>query len=113
MISLSPSIFGLLLALLLGLAALLLYRLVQRQDNELDWTDLVATRGKLNAYKCGYWIGAFIGAWVVVKLTLTNHLDAGVFGAWLGFLAGVAVVSGMTGKDRPKHGVDDPDGGKP
>lgn len=110
MISLSPSIFGLLLALLIALLIILLYRLVERDDNELNWIDLVSTRGVLNAYKCGYLMGAFVGAWVVVKSTLTNHLDAGVFGAWLGFLAGVTVFTGMAGKDRPK--VDDPDGGK-
>jgi hypothetical protein len=112
MISLSPSVFWLLLVLLFTLAGILLYRLIQRDDNRLEWADLVATHGALNAYKIGYWIGAWLGAWVVVKQTMTNHLDPSVFAAWLTFLAGVAVFSGMAGKDRPKHGVDDPDGGK-
>jgi len=97
--------FAALLALLLVFAVVLLYRLVE-QDNPLQWVDLVATHGVLNAYKIGYWIGSGIGAWVVVKQTLTNHLDPSVFAAWLAFIGGVTAFTSMAGRDRPTPGVD-------
>jgi predicted CDP-diglyceride synthetase/phosphatidate cytidylyltransferase len=109
MLSLPHTLAFALLALLFGFIGVLFYRLVQRPDNELDWTELVASHGKLNHTKVGYWIGALGGLWVIVTLTLTNHFDATAFIGWLGFLGGVMVLSGMAGKDRPK--VDDPDGG--
>lgn len=109
MVDLSTAAYAIGLALLLAFAGVLLYRLLERKDNKLEWVDLIASSGKLNAYKIGYWIGAGIGGWVVVKQTLSNSLDAGVFGVWLGFLAGISVANSYMSRRQKSHKVDDPD----
>lgn len=83
--------------LALGACALafLLYRLVNCTDS-LEWYDLVATNKKLNAYKIGYWIGAILGSWVIVKLTYLGNLGEGIFGLYLCFIGGVNVANSLT-----------------
>lgn len=78
--------------LLLVLGGLLLWRLVNKQGNTLEWEDLVSTNGMLNAYKIGYWIGVGIGGWVVVEQTHMGKLDTGVFVGYLAYLGGVPVT---------------------
>lgn len=70
-------------------AGFLLWRLVQRQTNRLRWEDLVATKGVLNAYKLGYWIGVGFSSWVIVQQTYTGKIDAAMLTVYLGFLGGV------------------------
>ena len=97
--------------LLLMLGAFLLWRLV-RSTETLQWTDLVATNGILNAYKIGYWIGTGIGSWAVIKTTYMGDLDAGVFAGYLAYLGGVPVgMSAIRGRNRDarRRDVDDPD----
>lgn len=91
----------------------LLYRLIACPTNELEWTDLVSTRGRLNSYKLGWWVGVFIGAWVVIKQTYMGSLDTGIFLSYLGFLGGVGVANsaiGAKGKTDQSRKVDNPDG---
>lgn len=72
--------------------AYLLYRLITCTDS-LEWADLVATNGKFNAYKLGYWIGSIIGGWVVVKASIIGNLSGEIFAGYLAFLGGVNVLN--------------------
>jgi hypothetical protein len=110
MIELSNISFLIILGLLAVLAGVLFYKLMAR-PNELIWEDLVATNGRLNAYKCGYLVGLVISSWAVIKTTYMGDLDAGVFGVYLAFLGGVPVAAGAIGsrKDSRRRDVDDPD----
>lgn len=109
--SIEPLLFLILFALALSLAVFLLYKLVTNQTNQLEWDDLVATNKRLNAYKCGYWIGIGIGSWAVIKTTYLGELDPLVFAAYLTFCGGVPVAAGAIGsrKDARRRDIDDPD----
>ena len=98
--TIAPELFLVLFGLALALGAFLLYRLIASEHNELEWADLVATNGKLNAYKIGYWVGVFIGAWAVIKTTYMGDLDALVFAGYLTFLGGVPVGMSAIGRSR-------------
>lgn len=98
---------GVFLLFLLAMALLLvwlLHKLIQCR-NELEWADLIATRGKLNSYKVGFWIGAVVGTWVVIKQTYMGDLDGAVFGIYMGFLTGAPVAMAAIGtrRDRPRR----------
>lgn len=105
---LNDGVFLIVLAAVLIALSFLLYRLVSCPTNQLEWTDLIATNGFLNAYKIGYWIGVGLGAWVIVKQTYMSNLDAGIFIGYLGFLAGVTVGNAAV-RARAKSRVDNPD----
>lgn len=93
---LNDGVFLAILAVLVLALIWALHRLVACR-NTLDWTDLVATRGALNAYKIGYLVGVLLGAWVIVKQTYMQTLDAATFATYLAFLAGVSVANSAVG----------------
>lgn len=93
---LNDGVFLAILAAIVLLLIYLLHRLISCR-NTLDWADLIATRGSVNAYKCGYLVGVLLGAWVVVKQTYLQTLDAATFATYLAFLAGVSVASSAVG----------------
>jgi hypothetical protein len=98
------------LGIALLVLAYLLYRLISCR-NDLEWTDLVATRGRLNSYKIGFWIGAVVGSWVVIKQTYMGQLDAAVFGLYMGFLVGAPVAMaavGTRGSTKPRDDATKP-----
>lgn len=91
---------GVFLLILLGVVLLLgwlLYRLISCKTNELEWSDLVATRGKLNSYKLSFWVGVVVGTWVVIKQVYMAQLDATIFGIYMGFLTGAPVAMAAIG----------------
>jgi biotin transporter BioY len=77
----------------------LLHKIVNRETNNLQWEDLVATHGILNAYKIGYWVGVILGGFINVWIVyVAAKPDSGYFMAYLAFLGGVPVVSGAIGR---------------
>lgn len=106
---LNDGVFLLILLVVLIVSGYLLHRLVACTANRLEWQDLIATRGSLNSYKLGYWVGVFLGAWVIVKQTYMGSLDAGIFGVYMGFIAGANVAMAAVGSKGSRK-VDNPDG---
>lgn len=108
---------GAFLLILLALVIVLgwmLYRLIACNTNELEWSDLVATRGKLNSYKIGFWIGAIVGTWVVIQQTYKGGPDIGIFGIYMAFLTGAPVAMAAIGRtgaapQSQSRKVDNPD----
>lgn len=109
---LNDGIFLAILGITLLILGYLLYRLIECK-NDLEWADLIATRGKLNSYKVGFWIGAMVGSWVIIKQTYMGQLDGAVFGIYMGFLTGAPVAMaaiGRTSAPQPQsRKVDNPD----
>jgi hypothetical protein len=107
---LNDGVFVAALFIVLLLLGWLLYRLIECK-NGLEWTDLIATRGKLNSYKIAFWIGAVVGSWVVIKQTYMGTLDAAIFGLYMGFLTGAPVAMaavGTKGAVRPRDDAPKP-----
>lgn len=102
---------GAFLALLIAFGLLLafaLHKLIACPTNRLEWTDLVATNGYLNAYKLGYWVGVIGSTWIIIHQEYAGTLEGGTMGIWLAFLGGVPVASSaIRSTQKPK--VDNPD----
>lgn len=108
---LNDGTFLIILALVVAALSYLLHKLI-KCTHELEWADLIATRGKLNSYKVGFWIGAIVGSWVVIKQTYMGQLDGAVFGIYMGFLTGAPVAMaaiGSRGTATQPRKVDAPD----
>jgi hypothetical protein len=93
---LNDGVFLAFLAVILLLLGYLLYRLISCK-NDLEWADLVATRGRLNSYKIGFWVGVVVGSWVVIKQVYMGQLDASIFGIYMMFLTGAPVAMAAIG----------------
>ena len=98
--------FFLMIAVSLMFGAVFLWALVRSEHNTLEWSDLIATNGVMNAYKIGYWFGVGIGSWVIVKSTYMGDLDSVVFAAYLTFLGGVPVAATAFGRIPPPRAPD-------
>jgi hypothetical protein len=114
--NLSDEAFLVLLVLVLLLGWIILNRLIRNPTNKLEWDDLVATNGRLNAYKCAFLIGVGFGAVINVWVVYTmKHPDSSYFTSYLMFLAGGAIGTGAVRAFRPRdpdtarRDVDDPD----
>lgn len=108
---LNDGVFLIILLVVVVALGWLLHRLI-KCTNALEWADLIATRGKLNSYKVGFWIGAIVGSWVVIKQTYMGQLDGAVFGIYMGFLTGAPVAMaaiGSRGTATQTRKVDNPD----
>ena len=98
--------FFLMIAVAVVMGVSFLGMLVRSKRNNLEWADLIATNGVMNAYKIGYWFGVGIGSWVIVKSTYMGDLDSVVFAAYLTFLGGVPVAATAFGRIPPPRAPD-------
>ena len=98
--------FFLMIAAAVVMGVSFLGMLVRSKRNNLEWADLIATNGVMNAYKIGYWFGVGIGSWVIVKSTYMGDLDSVVFAAYLTFLGGVPVAATALSRVPPPRSPD-------
>lgn len=104
---LNDGIFLAILGVIVLLFAWLLHRLINCPTNRLEWTDLVATNGYLNAYKISFLICLGVSTWVIIKLTYMGTLDTATLGVYLAFGAGTPVgmaaisAKGKASADKP------------
>lgn len=109
---LNDGVFLCILAVTVLLFAWLLHRLINCPTNRLEWSDLVATNGYLNAYKISFLICFGVGTWVVIKMTYLQTLDATILGMYFALGAGAPIgmaAIGAKAKDVSRK-VDNPDG---
>ena len=85
MIAIDHQTFGIVFALLLAVAALMIWRSLKAfndANNEYNWHDLLMENGK--ASKAAHvMLGAFVATtWAFIYMTLTGKMDAVLFGVY-------------------------------
>lgn len=109
---LNDGVFLGLLGIVVLLFAWMLHKLINCPTNRLEWTDLVATNGYLNAYKIAFLICLGVGTWVIIKQTYMGTLETGTLGLYFAFGAGapvsMAAISAKANAAQSKPRADKP-----